>query len=124
LKVENDEVSLIYKDYKENNAKKTLTLPAMDFIRSFMTHVLPSRYVRIRYYGIISNRNKKSRLEDCYEFFELERKLSELSDKWEDIFLEVTGIDIHICPECGEGQMIVKGGIEKNFYRPPPFKTA
>jgi len=120
LKVDKDEVSFAYKDYKEINTKKTMTLSALDFIRRFMTHVLPSRYVRIRYYGIMSNRNKKSSLEECYEFFEIERKIAELSDDWDDIYLEVTGIDIHICPECGEGRMIVIGGIEKNQYRPPP----
>jgi len=124
LKVENDKVSFTYKDYRENNAKKTLTLSALDFIKRFMTHVLPSHYVRIRYYGIMSNRNKKSCLEECYEYFEIERKIAELSDDWDDIYLEVTGIDIHTCPECGEGQMIIIGGIGKNQYRPPPEKTA
>jgi hypothetical protein len=124
LKVENDEVSFSYKDYKESNAKKTLTLSVMDFIRRFMTHVLPSRYVRIRYYEIMSNRNKKSNLEDCYEFFELERRMKDLPGAWEDIYMEITGIDIHICPECGEGRMIVKVGIEEKRYRPPPSKTA
>jgi hypothetical protein len=64
LKVENDEVSFSYKDYKESNAKKTMTLSVLDFIYRFMKHVLPSRYVRIRYYGIMSNRNKKSNLEE------------------------------------------------------------
>ena len=123
MKVENDEVSFSYKDYKNHNAEKTMTLSAPDFIRRFMTHVLPPRYVRIRYYGIMSNRNKKSRLEECYEYFELERRLSEHPDKWDDIFLEVTGIDLHTCPVCGKGQMILKGVIEKKLYKPPP-KTA
>jgi hypothetical protein len=128
LKVEDDKVSFTYKDYKENNAKKTMTLSALDFIRRFMTHVLPLRYVRIRYYGIMSNRNKKNNLENCYEFFNLEHRIKDLPGAWDDIYMEITGIDIHICTVCGEGQMIVKGGIEKTFtdrllLKQPEFKS-
>jgi hypothetical protein len=50
--------------------------------------------------------------------------MKDLPRAWDDFYMEITGIDIHICPICEEGRMIVKAGIEKNFYRPPPYKTA
>ena len=41
IKVENDRVFFYYKDYKENNEKKIMSLPVMDFIKRFMWHIVP-----------------------------------------------------------------------------------
>jgi len=120
LKVEDDQVFFSYKDYKENNRKKVMSLPALDFIALFMRHIVPSRFIRIRYYGLMANRNKKINLEKCHEFFELERKIEEITRDWDRIYFEVTGTDIHQCPECKEGNMVCLSQIGPNLYRPPP----
>ena len=124
VKVEDDRVFFTYKDYKDNNTKKTMSLPVMEFIRRFMLHIVPSRYVRIRYYGLMANRNKKDSLQECYEYFELEHKIKEISKGWDDIFLNVTGIDLHKCPVCGIGNMVCSEFLGSNLYRPPPEKIA
>jgi hypothetical protein len=74
IKVENDEVYFWYKDYKANNKKKIMILPVHDFIRRFMLHILPKRYTRIRYYGLLTHRNKKNRLAACFKFYKLQQK--------------------------------------------------
>ena len=124
VKVEDDRVFFFYKDYKENNKKKIMSLPVMEFIRRFMLHIVPLRYVRIRYYGLMANRNKKNSLKECYDYFELEHKIKEISKGWDDIFLDVTGIDVHKCPVCGIGNMVCREFLGSKLYRPPPEKIA
>lgn len=51
-------VTIRYKDYKSGGTIKQLTLDAMEFIRRFCLHILPSRFVRIRHYGILSSTAK------------------------------------------------------------------
>jgi hypothetical protein len=120
VKVEDEKVFFSYKDYKENNQKKVMSLPVMEFIKRFLWHIVPSRFVRIRYYGLLANRNKKTNLEKCYEYFELEQRIEEITKDWDTIYFEVTGIDLHKCPECEEGNMVCLDKIDKNLYRPPP----
>ena len=36
-----------------------------EFTRRFLLHVLPARFVKIRYYGLLANRNSKSMLSQC-----------------------------------------------------------
>ena len=58
-KVENNKVSFQWKDYSDNNKKKIMRITAEEFIRRFLLHVLPSGFFKIRYYGLLSSRNKK-----------------------------------------------------------------
>jgi hypothetical protein len=39
-------------------AKKPMTLEAEDFIRRFLLDVLPDGFMKIRYFGFLSHRNK------------------------------------------------------------------
>lgn len=56
-------VSFTVKDRKHGNLKKTLTLTGIEFVRRFLMHVLPKGFVKIRHYGLLANRNKKTKLE-------------------------------------------------------------
>ncbi len=42
-----------------------MTLPAVEFLRRFMLHVLPSGFVRIRHYGFLANRHRAAKLQRC-----------------------------------------------------------
>ena len=42
-----------------------MTVTAEEFIRRFLMHVPPQKFVKIRYYGILSNRNRMSKLKKC-----------------------------------------------------------
>lgn len=58
LSFTNDLVTFRWRDYSDNNRVKLMTLPAFEFLRRFLTHVLPDRFVRIRYFGLFSNRHR------------------------------------------------------------------
>ena len=44
-------VTFSWRDYADGNARKTMQLTAQEFLRRFLMHVVPHRFVRIRYYG-------------------------------------------------------------------------
>lgn len=101
LSIEDGQVTIGVKDYKNNNEKKTVTMPGMEFIRRFLMHVLPKGFVKIRHYGLLANRNKKTKLTLC-------RKLTN-SPVYKPLFeglstFEVISIlmkkDVTLCPSC------------------------
>lgn len=63
--ISNGIITFEYKDYKDNAKVKTIVLSAFEFIRRFLMHVLPERFVKIKHYGLLSNRNKKSLIKLC-----------------------------------------------------------
>jgi hypothetical protein len=59
---ENGQVTFSYKDYSDENKRKTMSVSAVEFIRRFMLHILPQGFMRIRQYGFLSNKVKKKLL--------------------------------------------------------------
>lgn len=56
------QVTFRYKDYADHARPKTMTLSLQEFVRRFCLHVLPERFVKIRHYGLVSNRDRQARL--------------------------------------------------------------
>ncbi|MBI4521596.1 MAG: IS91 family transposase [Gemmatimonadetes bacterium] len=65
LSLENDRVRFSWKDYAREGRNRTLALPATEFIRRFLLHVLPRGFVRIRHYGFLANRHRVAQLDRC-----------------------------------------------------------
>jgi len=105
ISIDKETVTIKVKDYKDKNKKKTVTLKGVEFIRRFLMHILPKGFVKIRYYGLLSNRNKKTKLE-------LSRRLTcspLYKPRFEglkiiDILCILTGKDIRKCPNCKKGK--------------------
>jgi hypothetical protein len=57
---ENNSVVFSYEDRADHNIRKLLTLDALVFAKRFLLHILPPRFVKIRYFGILSNRVRKN----------------------------------------------------------------
>ena len=55
-------VTFEYKDYAQSAKRKTMTLGIEEFVRRFSLHVLPERFVKIRHYGLLGNRQRQQRL--------------------------------------------------------------
>jgi hypothetical protein len=62
LSMEDGKVALRYKDYRDGQRWKVMILSAEEFIRRFLLHVLPKRFVRIRHYGLMAGRNVPTKL--------------------------------------------------------------
>src|SRR5580693_1719023 len=63
--LENGRVSFEWKDYAHRSRTKLMTLDAIEFLRRFLLHVLPTGLVRIRHFGFLANRVRKSKLDLC-----------------------------------------------------------
>ena len=64
VSMDENSVAFRYRDYRDNKVK-LLKLDAMEFMRRFMVHVLPSGFQKIRYFGFLSNCNRKTKLLKC-----------------------------------------------------------
>jgi len=123
IKVENDRVFFRYKDYACNGKIKVISLDAQEFIRRFLLHVLPDRFVKIRYYGILAQRSRKDLIRECRALLGVlpqDIDTTEIPTDWHELYRMVTGEDLNICPFCGKGRMILIEEIPaKRYVRPP-----
>ncbi len=102
----NGKVTFTYRDRRDGDILKEMTLKAEEFIRRFLLHVLPKGYVRIRHFGFLANRLKKENIKRCRELICDSERLSESADKTtQELMLELTGVDITVCPCCKNGTM-------------------
>ena len=105
LSEENGEVTFKYRDYKDNNKMKEMTVKAEEFIRRFLMHILPPGFMKIRHYGLLGNRNKKTKLAVCKKLTNttspVKPKLTTL-----EILKKTLGADFNICPMCHKGHLI------------------
>ena len=119
LQVQDGEVTLSYRDRRDGDRKKTITLEAQEFICRFLLHVLPQGFMRIRHFGFLANRSKKQALGRCRKLFDLDPVLPPspfLSAK--DLLLKIIGVDLSRCPSCREGTMIVVGDLPASSNLP------
>ena len=70
LDFEDGMVRFRYKDYAHGNRKRVMTLSAVEFVRRLLLHVLPTGFVRIRHYGILSNRHRHEKLALCRQLLD------------------------------------------------------
>src|SRR5207244_1060266 len=67
LSLEDGHVRFRWRDSQHHNQIKQMSLDAVEFIRRFLLHVLPSGFVKIRHFGFLSNRNRKAMVQRCRE---------------------------------------------------------
>ncbi len=60
--LDDQSVTLTWKDYRNGAKQKHMTLDAHEFIRRFLLHVLPDGFQRIRHYGFLANGHRKAKL--------------------------------------------------------------
>jgi Putative transposase/Transposase zinc-binding domain len=108
LNIRDGNVSFLWRDYADNNRQKAMTLKADEFIRRFLLHVLPSRYVRIRHFGLLANRNRKDAIALCRELLgngKIVTKENDRLETWQEQLFRICGIDVTVCPVCQKGRM-------------------
>ncbi len=97
-----------------------MTLKVFEFIRRFLLHVLPQRFVKIRYYGLLNNRMKKRNLKLCRKVLDVPESQNDQetkADSWEELLLRLTGVDPTICSNCGKGKMVRRRIVRRPTYR-------
>ncbi|HEY9073633.1 MAG TPA: IS91 family transposase [Desulfobaccales bacterium] len=113
-----DKVSFRARDHSKPGHQRLVTLTAPEFIRRFLLHVLPPRFVKIRHYGLMAPVNVKTKLEQARALLRLqaqgapkEPSAQELdtpsaAQTWQERLQALTGVDLTICPNCGQGRLL------------------
>lgn len=107
--------------FKNRIKKRTqpLTITAVEFIRRFLLHSLPKRFVRIRHYGFLSNRNRSANLATIRQLMGLPESPDKTVLSAESMMQQLTGIDTTVCPCCDKGQMQLVLEFPNGLARPP-----
>ena len=116
VKLENDQVTFRYRE-SDTGKWKLETLPAMEFIRRFLQHVLPKGFIKIRYYGFLSPKHKDTLCRIKYLLGALFVLLLNHSQACLDTEKPVQ--NQRTCPTCG-GKLILIGKISSYDSRGPP----
>ena len=127
VEMENGQVRFRWKDYRNHNHQKTMTLSAEEFIRRFLLHVLPSRFQRIRYYGFLGNRYRQQKLARCRQLLGMSRSVApagEPSNDYRDQYEQLTGSSLWQCPLCQQGRMIQLEVLQGVCPRPAVTDTS
>lgn len=101
LKYENNQVTFKYKDYKDKNKVKEMTLDDTEFFRRFMLHVLPKGFMKIRHYGFLSNCNREERMTILRTSTQTPN-IPPLEINSEEIISKIIKRDVSICIACGQ----------------------
>ena len=111
LGIENGQVTLSYRDRKDSDRNKTMTLQADELIRRFLLHVLPDGFMRIRHFGLLANRSKKQALAQCRKLLDCDPAPPSADRSAKDLLEKLTGVDLSRCPSCHLGTMIAVGDL-------------
>jgi hypothetical protein len=98
--LDNGGVTFAWKDYADAQQTKLLRLAADEFIRRFLLHVLPRRFVRIRHYGLLAGRNVPTKLARCRVLLGQTPAAPVRQAAWWQRVLQWTGQDPRFCPRC------------------------
>ncbi len=111
------QVTFAYRDRRDGNQRKELTIGAAEFLRRFLLHVTPPGLCRIRHYGFLSNRSKEQRLPRCRALLgQPPPPPPVVALDLVALVLRFTGMDVTCCPQCQHGTLIA---VERILAVPP-----
>lgn len=109
LDVADGKVTFLWRDYRHGKRQRRMTLDAGEFIRRFLLHVLPTGFVRIRYFGFLAHRYREERLGQARALLAsgeptsgdgAEPRISRESMCWNRDEASA------LCPACGRGRLV------------------
>jgi hypothetical protein len=115
--LEDRQVTFRWKDYAHGNRQRLMTLEAVEFIRRFLLHILPTGFQRIRHYGLLANRARQAKLGVCRVL------LQQQSSATPPVPPNPTATPAHdapgaVCPACQRGRM---SWVATLRFQPPLF---
>lgn len=102
-----DEHSVTFKwrDYADDNKEKHMQLHPHEFIRRFLSHVVPSGFMRIRGFGFLANACKAKKVKAIQQQLKYQATPKKEKRNTAELMLELTGTDITLCTSCKAGRM-------------------
>ncbi len=100
---ENGQVTFRWKDYAHGSKQKLMTVTAEEFLRRFLLHVLPHGFVRIRFFGFLANRRRKTLMPLCHQLLRMTS-----SPSLTPLQLQVCSRAVWQCPRCGGSMLLMQ----------------
>jgi hypothetical protein len=127
LDIDDGKVRFHWKDYRDGNRQKTMTLAADEFVRRFLLHVLPGGFQRIRYYGFLANRYRAQKLARCRHLLAVPQPVppdDRAAGNYRDRYQELTGTSLTECPACQRGRTVIIEVLKPAKPSPPIYDTS
>jgi len=100
-------VTFDYKDYADNDAQKQMQLNAHEFIRRFEQHILPKYFTKIRSYGYLGNRNRKTNITAITKHLKLPPHPEKIKTPWQVLLLERYQVAYNFCNHCRQQSLML-----------------
>lgn len=110
LSITDGRVSFRYRDRRHHSRASILTVTGPEFVRRFLLHVLPKRFVRLRHFGLFANAHRSDRIAA------VRLRLGDHSaplptkgptESWQDLYRRITGRQPDLCPACARGTLTI-----------------
>jgi len=108
LSMDDEQITFRWKNYRQHNKHKLMTLTPTEFIRRFLLHVLPGGFQRIRHFGFLGNRYRQTKLALCRDLLAMTPSpaVPPARVDYRDRYEQLTGKSLRVCPVCAQGQMV------------------
>jgi DNA-directed RNA polymerase subunit RPC12/RpoP len=112
LNLQNGTVTFRYKDYAHGGELRSMTLSLEEFLRRFCLHILPLRFVKIRHYGLLSNRDRPARIAQARALL---AQIPAQSAEPKEAVLAIKPLEPPplVCPYCGQRALVLIGIIDR-----------
>ena len=125
VSLDDGQVRFRWKDYAHGDRVKTMTLPAAEFLRRFLLHVLPDRFVRIRHFGLLANRTRTAKLARCRHLLAVPPAPPPGPPEAVAALVQrLTGVDIAQCPVCRAGHLRIVASFWPGARPVPALDTS
>lgn len=121
IDVNENSVTFHYKDYRDAAKKKKATLSGVEFLRRFSGHILPHGFVRIRHYGFLASKNKRTELNLAKKDLQ-QPEWRKIKYSWIQIAKEKLNYNPDLCPFCNKESLIITKIIDPE--RGPPLNSS
>jgi hypothetical protein len=114
VSIADGQVTFLWKDYAHGNKQKKMTVTAAEFLRRFFQHILPKGFVRIRHFGFLANRQRKTLLEICRALLRVQPAALDADTRG------ASDAELPLCPACRLGRLHVVERIPSglsSFFR-------
>ena len=112
LDLQTGTITFRYKDYARGSQLRSMTLPQQEFLRRFCLHILPLRFVKIRHFGILANRDRAANIAQARTQL---AKLPEPAEAAQKTVLPIKPVEPspRVCPHCGSPALVLIRVIDR-----------
>lgn len=127
LSYDNNQVTFKWCDYSDHNKSKIMTLDAHEFIRRYLSHVLPHGFMRVRSFGVLANACKEKNRVIIHELLNASPQSDDLASEKDsqesvvDLIKRITGVDIERCKQCRIGRLEQISSFPAFVFNTPPI---